>query len=125
MSNVQTRVSYFLEGVRRNMREIVTPEGAALPVEVGQAGERIGAFLLDMLIWLGTTIVLYMMILAFLPGSSTIGIFATLILFISFIVRNLYFNYFELIWQGATPGKRVSKLRVIDRRGWFELREMI
>jgi uncharacterized RDD family membrane protein YckC len=32
-------------------------------------------------------------------------------------VRNLYFIHFELSWYGATPGKRIVGIRVIDRRG--------
>jgi uncharacterized RDD family membrane protein YckC len=41
----------------------------------------------------------------------------TAILFVAFIVRNLYFVYFELNWQGRTPGKHLTGLRVIDRQG--------
>jgi uncharacterized RDD family membrane protein YckC len=41
----------------------------------------------------------------------------SVMLFIAFVVRNLYFIYFELAWRGATPGKRVVGLRVMDRRG--------
>src|SRR5262249_32832383 len=37
--------------------------------------------------------------------------------FIAFVVRNLYFVWFELAWRGATPGKRLVGLRVIDRAG--------
>ena len=38
-------------------------------------------------------------------------------LFIAFMIRNLYFVTFELAWRGATPGKRMVGLRVIDRAG--------
>jgi uncharacterized RDD family membrane protein YckC len=38
-------------------------------------------------------------------------------LFLSFLVRNAYFTFFELRWAGVTPGKRLLGLRVIDRRG--------
>ena len=31
--------------------------------------------------------------------------------------NNAYFIHFELRWQGATPGKRLVGLRVVDRRG--------
>jgi uncharacterized RDD family membrane protein YckC len=41
----------------------------------------------------------------------------SIVLFIGFVVRNLYFIHFELAWRGATPGKRIVGLRVIDRRG--------
>jgi hypothetical protein len=36
---------------------------------------------------------------------------------LAFLVRSLYFVRFELVWQGATPGKRLNNLRVIDRHG--------
>jgi len=48
-------------------------------------------------------------------GGSLIAI--SIALFIGFLVRNLYFVYFELAWRGSTPGKRLVGLRVIDRAG--------
>ena len=40
-----------------------------------------------------------------------------LLLLAAFVVRTAYFIHFELAWQGATPGKRMTGLRVIDRHG--------
>ncbi|MBW8725829.1 MAG: RDD family protein [Inquilinus limosus] len=117
MTVAADRVSEFLEGVRRSRREIVTPEGVALPVDLAEHGGRAAAFAIDMVIWLCTTIALYLVIIAALRHGTAVGIVMTLVLFIAFLVRNLYFIYFELIWRGATPGKRVCGLRVIDRRG--------
>ena len=34
-----------------------------------------------------------------------------------FLGRNAYYPFFELAWQGRTPGKRLLKIRVIDRSG--------
>jgi uncharacterized RDD family membrane protein YckC len=50
---------------------------------------------------------------------ASIGVQFTLpvALFLSFLVRNAYFIFFELRWGGTTPGKRLAGLRVIDRRG--------
>ena len=117
MSQAQDRVGEFLEGVRRSRREIVTPEGVALPVDLAEHGERAAAFALDMFLWLCATIGLYLVIIAALRQGASVGIGVTLVLFIAFLVRNLYFIYFELMWRGATPGKRICGLRVIDRRG--------
>jgi len=50
-----------------------------------------------------------------MSGGSLIAI--SIALFIGFVVRNLYFVYFELAWRGSTPGKRLVGLRVIDRAG--------
>ncbi len=38
-------------------------------------------------------------------------------LLISFIVYSGYFVYFEVVWQGQTPGKRFAKIRVIQDDG--------
>jgi len=50
-----------------------------------------------------------------LSGRSLLAI--SIALFIGFLVRNLYFVYFELAWRGSTPGKRLVGLRVVDRAG--------
>jgi uncharacterized RDD family membrane protein YckC len=113
----QDRVSQFLEGVRRSRREILTPEGVALPVDLADHGERAVALLIDLVVWLCVTALLYLALIALVVEGKAVEVAVTLILFIAFIVRNAYFVYFELAWQGATPGKRVAGLRVIDRRG--------
>ena len=117
MSLTQDRVGEFLEGTRRNRREIVTPEGVALPVDLAEVGERSVALVIDMVIWLLVTVLLYVAMLALIIETRTFGVAVTLMLFIAFLVRNLYFIYFELVWLGVTPGKRINRLRVIDRRG--------
>jgi uncharacterized RDD family membrane protein YckC len=117
MSSVQDRVSQFLEEVVRNRREILTPEGVALPVDLADHGERVVALIIDLFIWVCVTALLYLAIIAFMVEGKAVEIAVTLMLFMAFIVRNLYFVYFELAWQGATPGKWINSLRVIDRRG--------
>jgi uncharacterized RDD family membrane protein YckC len=117
MSTVDDKVARFLEGVPRNRREILTPEGVVLPVDLADHGERAVALIVDLFIWMCITALLYVAIVAVLVEGKGVEIAVTLILFIAFIVRNLYFVYFELAWQGATPGKWINGLRVIDRRG--------
>jgi uncharacterized RDD family membrane protein YckC len=115
------RTSQFLEGVRRRRREIITPEGVSLPVELADYGERLGAFLIDWVIWLVATILIFVLIVLSVARSSgsPIGIMIgiSIALFLAFMIRNLYFVYFEIAWRGATPGKRAVGLRVIDRHG--------
>jgi uncharacterized RDD family membrane protein YckC len=111
------RTSQFFEGVRRRCREIITPEGVSLPVEIADFGERLSAFFIDWVIWIVATIAIYLpIILSFGKGGGVL-IAVSLGLFVAFIIRNLYFVYFEIAWRGATPGKRVVGLRVIDRQG--------
>jgi len=117
VSVADDKVARFLEGVPRKRREILTPEGVLLPVDLADHGERAVALVIDLFIWLCVTALLYVAIIALLVEGKAVEIAVTLILFIAFIVRNLYFVYFELAWQGATPGKWINGLRVIDRRG--------
>jgi uncharacterized RDD family membrane protein YckC len=117
MTLAHERTTQFLEGARRERRQIVTPEGVPVTVELADYGERLVAFTLDLFIWLVLSVVLFMVII-FAIGTTGSGLIAiSIALFIAFLVRNLYFVYFELAWRGATPGKRLVGLRVIDRAG--------
>ena len=56
MTTAEERVTRFLERVNRHRRQIVTPEGVALSVELADLGERATAFAIDMFIWLCATV---------------------------------------------------------------------
>jgi uncharacterized RDD family membrane protein YckC len=111
------RTSEFLEGARRQRRQIVTPEGVPVTVELADYGERMVALTIDLFIWLMGTLAIFTPIIWAIGRSGGSLIAISIALFIGFIVRNLYFVYFELAWRGATPGKRLVGLRVIDRAG--------
>jgi uncharacterized RDD family membrane protein YckC len=117
MTLAHERTSQFLEGTKQQRRQIVTPEGVPLTVELANHGERLSAFLIDLLFWLLATIGIYIpiVLLGFYTPSILVAI--SIAMFISFLIRNLYFIYFEIAWRGATPGKRIVGLRVIDRKG--------
>jgi uncharacterized RDD family membrane protein YckC len=117
MTLVHERTSQFFEGVRRRRREITTPEGVSIPVELADYGERLSAFFIDWVIWAVATIAIYLPIIFLIGKAGSILIAISVALFVGFIIRNLYFVYFEIAWRGATPGKRVVGLRVIDRHG--------
>jgi len=108
------------EGARRH---IVTPEGVALPVDLAGRSERAAAFLIDLLIIVGSLLALVLIgVLAGLTGAGRHGFLLTKWIWVGlfllwFLVRSFYFAFFELRWQGSTPGKRVVRLRVIDRTG--------
>jgi uncharacterized RDD family membrane protein YckC len=117
MTLVHERTSQFFEGVRRRRRDIITPEGVSLPVELADYGERLSAFFIDWVIWTVATIAIYLPIVLLIGKAGSILIAISVALFVGFIIRNLYFVYFEIAWRGATPGKRAVGLRVIDRHG--------
>jgi len=116
MSLAHERTSEFFEKRRRERRNIATPEGIPIPVILADYGERVTAFFLDWLLWF---VLLVTMVLAIVLsiGSSLSLIAVSVALFIIFLIRNLYFVYFEIAWRGATPGKRIVGIRVIDRAG--------
>lgn len=106
------------EGVR--WREVVTPEGVPIRFAVALAGDRVGAFLLDLLAIVG--IVLAVVVpLAILAGKGLLPLEGDLVLAIAilaiFLVRTFYFVFFELSWQGQTPGKRRMRIRAVEGRG--------
>jgi uncharacterized RDD family membrane protein YckC len=117
MTLAHERATEFLEGTRRQQRTIVTPEGVPVTVELADHGERLTAFTIDVCIWFLLTILVYLPLVFFALRGDRALIAASIVLFIGFVVRNLYFIHFELAWRGATPGKRLVGLRVIDRRG--------
>ncbi|HLJ64355.1 MAG TPA: RDD family protein [Stellaceae bacterium] len=101
---------------RSARRDLMTPEGVILPVELAGRGGRAGAFLIDLVIWLGSVIGIYLGIdFGFKHGADDVVL--EIAEFIVFIIRQSYFIFFEIVWQGRTPGKRLLGLRVVDRRG--------
>jgi uncharacterized RDD family membrane protein YckC len=99
----------------RRQRAIVTPEGVPLVVELADRGSRAAAFMLDMVF-----IILIMVVtgLALMFTAPVLRIWAFVIGVLGFfLLRIFYFPITELTWRGATPGKRILGLKVIDRHG--------
>ncbi len=106
---------------KRGERQILTPEGVPLIFRLGELGERASAFLID-LVFLTLAIiglVLGLLLLGWIgvPIALAGGWGIAMLVVIIFLMRTLYFAFFELRWRGATPGKRIMKLKVIDRAG--------
>ena len=104
------------------MREFVTPEGVDLRLQLGGAGERAAAFILDEVI-----ITLSLILAAWVLGTVMAGFgfqnkqgaefVWALQLLAFFLLRNFYFVFFELRPRAATPGKMMLGLRVASRDG--------
>ena len=107
-------------------RIIVTPEGIALPLTLASRGARFGALAIDLLL-IGTFMVLITIALVSAGLASfgtrdaegTAGLALELIgvLWIAamFLFRNAWFLFFELGPRGATPGKRLTGIRIAAR----------
>jgi uncharacterized RDD family membrane protein YckC len=119
------KASLFLEGraAKRRSLTITTPEGVALFFNLADPGERATAFLIDLCFWMLATVATYLILFFAVFGALNLtddvgfAVALSISLFLGFAVRNLYFIYFELAWQGSTPGKRSVGIRVIDRKG--------
>ena len=93
-------------------RSVVTPEGVAVFVRLAGVGERATALVLDLAILFGA---LTVVALAAAIAGGYLGVTAGIVAF--FVLRSFYFTGFELAWNGRTPGKRMTSLRVVNRRG--------
>ncbi|HEX6738293.1 MAG TPA: RDD family protein, partial [Vicinamibacteria bacterium] len=96
-------------------REVVPPEGVPLRFAVARAGDRVGAFLVDGAMVVGATVVVALVTALMAAATRGMGLAMGLLAF--FLLRNFYFTWFECRWHGATPGKRLLGLRVIDAHG--------
>lgn len=108
---------------------ISTPENVDLHLELAGLGNRALACLLDTvttwlligLVMLLTWIIVVVIGLSPIPANlkAIVSGFVLMIgVFFAFIVINFgYYIYFEALWQGQTPGKRIAKIRVIDQNG--------
>lgn len=114
-------------GQLKRQRQLVTPEGLALPLTIATKGARAGALMLDLLIiFFGAlAILLALGLLGFsVLDAGTDGemsgaaeFFIVLIILLLFLARYGYFLFFELGPKGATPGKRALGIRVAARDG--------
>ena len=127
--------------LRRSDRDrvMVTPEGIALPLTIASRGTRAGALMLD-LIFVGIAMAITTIALLTIAGG-TVSVAAQVkdaspvaraleFLFIvwiaaMFLFRNAYFLFFELGPRGATPGKRITGIRIAARDGSRLTAEMV
>lgn len=97
-----------------NQMEITPPEGVPIRFEVASVGARLGAQLLDItltLLAVGALMVLLAQVMDF--GWWIVGIGSLAF----FMIRIPYYTVTELIWNGATLGKRMLGLQVISAEG--------
>ena len=102
--------------LRSLRRAFITPEGVDLQLELGSAGSRAAAFLIDFIL-MNVILVALTLALLFMAVPGTQQFLAILWLIGFFILRNGWFSLFEMGSRGATPGKRLIGLRVVARDG--------
>jgi uncharacterized RDD family membrane protein YckC len=101
------------------VRELITPEGVDLRLMLADGGERVSAFVLDVVFILGMLVAmtLALVAMAFLFGFGSAQYLGIIWILGFFLLRNFWFIGFELTPRAATPGKRIVGLRVATRDG--------
>ena len=113
-----------------NKIALQTPESVELDFTLAGIGNRAYALVIDDII-LGLILIIFLITWALfsyflyevvnidsLIDSRTIGLWLVAIqLLITFSIYVGYFTFFETLWQGQTPGKRIVKIRVIREDG--------
>lgn len=100
---------------------IETPEQTSLQFPLAGIGSRFLALAVDTIIQVAVAFSLLLIALSFIPllrllGSVSQWIGASLI-FAGFLIYAAYFAFFEALWNGQTPGKRLIQLRVMKDDG--------
>jgi uncharacterized RDD family membrane protein YckC len=101
---------------------IDTPELVAIEMPLAGIGSRFIALLVDYLIWGAGLVVLIIIAIITLPAMHAFNVKSAqwaeaIVIFILFLFNWGYFTLFEAFWNGRTPGKRVARIRVIQRSG--------
>lgn len=102
---------------------IDTPENVIFGYEVAGIGSRFLAALLDSTLILVTMLVanitgfLLVSALGFSSDSMAPGVITAFTGFLSFLMFWGYYIFFEIIWNGQSPGKRLQNLRVVRTDG--------
>ena len=121
---------------RDRARIMITPEGIALPLILASRGARFGALVIDLvligLVMIATTIALVSAGIASFAtlegqGSADVAVQLIVVLWLAamFLFRNAWFLFFELGPRGATPGKRLTGIRIAARDGGRLTAEMV
>jgi uncharacterized RDD family membrane protein YckC len=97
----------------RRERRIATPEQVQIRLTPAGLGSRFLALFVDFAITLGVTALLGVAASALLPRGLSQLAFITG----AFLINTGYPIFFEVRAQGRTPGKRMTRLRVVDGRG--------
>jgi len=97
-----------------DQRRLITPEGIDLQVQLSDIGARIGAYVIDQII-INVGLIAAFFLIVFGGISAGPEVVVTIFILINFFVRNFYYMFFEMGPKAATPGKRISKIRVASR----------
>jgi uncharacterized RDD family membrane protein YckC len=105
-----------------------TPESVELEFVLAGIGSRAWALVIDYFVLLLILFVFFVAWLAIsfqtidwltnIVGADNLGLwFLAIAILVNYFVYTGYFVFFETLWHGQTPGKRIAKIRVIKDNG--------
>jgi uncharacterized RDD family membrane protein YckC len=107
---------------------VLTPERVSLQYDIAGIGSRGAAAIVDTLLQLVGTAVLFFALSATAAaaggllglggGPGALALLIGLFAFGVFVITGGYYALFEIIWNGQTPGKRLVGVRVIRENGY-------
>ncbi|UWZ84343.1 RDD family protein [Occallatibacter riparius] len=101
---------------------IDTPELVSIELPLAGIGSRFIAVLVDTVLWFVALIVVIFLISFVGPAIAAFNKLSyqwtvALVIFLLFLFNWGYFTLFEAFWNGRTPGKKIAKIRVIQKSG--------
>ncbi len=103
---------------------ITTPENISLDYELAGIGSRMVGAVVDHLLQLGIVAVISLSGILSMPvmrdqplAQFLKSTHLAMILVITFLIMFGYFVFFEAIWSGQTPGKKLAQIQVIRASG--------
>jgi uncharacterized RDD family membrane protein YckC len=101
---------------------IDTPELVSIEMPLAGIGSRFIALLVDYLIWFAGLLIVVLASSVVIPAIHAFDRVSetwaeAVVIFLIFLLNWGYFTLFEAFWNGRTPGKRVARIRVIQRSG--------
>jgi uncharacterized RDD family membrane protein YckC len=101
---------------------IDTPELVSIELPLAGIGSRFIAVLVDTVIWFVALLVIILLISFVGPAIAAFNRLSyqwtvALVIFLIFLFNWGYFTLFEAFWNGRTPGKKIAKIRVIQKSG--------
>lgn len=95
--------------------DIVTPENIAFQYQLAGPFRRLPAYLIDIALRLAAWVLL--MMLFGISGLMSFGGASGILFLFWFLLEWFYGGLFEAFWNGQTPGKRITGIRVLSRDG--------
>jgi uncharacterized RDD family membrane protein YckC len=97
--------------------EIITPENIGFQYRVAGPFQRLPAYLIDLFLQLAIVTAVSLVVVIFTGLVGMMGLGAGFGVVFYFLVSWFYRGFFESMWNGQTPGKRLMNLRVLTDDG--------